>query len=240
MTLLDRLPADDPAGRDWYATQARTHGWSRAVLTHHLTTDLRGRSGRAPNTFTTTLPAEQSDLAADLLRDPYVLDFLHLSPAHTERDLEDALVNRLTRFLAELGSGFAFVGRQYRLRVGASDYYLDLLFFHLRLRRFIVFELKTTRAEPEHLGKLNFYVNVVDDQLRRPEHGDGETIGILLAAAHDEVVVEYALRGLTSPLAVSTYRALPDDVRPNLPSPQQLRDALQTTPPPDPDAALEA
>ena len=98
MALLDRL-RDDPAGRDWYATQARTHGWSRAVLTHHLTTDLRGRSGRAPSTFTTTMPAEQSDLARDLLRDPYVLDFLHLSPTHTERDLEDALVTRLTGML---------------------------------------------------------------------------------------------------------------------------------------------
>jgi predicted nuclease of restriction endonuclease-like (RecB) superfamily len=235
-TLLDRL-RDDPAGRDWYAAQALRHGWSRAILTHHLTTDLRARTGRAPNTFNATLPAADSDLARDLLQDPYVLDFLHLSPAHSERELEDALVARLTRFLAELGSGFAFVGRQFRVHVGDSDYYLDLLFFHLRLRRFIVFELKTTRAEPEHLGKLHFYVNVIDDQLRRPDHGDGETIGILLAASHDEVAVEYTLRGISNPLAVTTYRALPDDVRPALPSPQQLREALQDVPEVDSDGS---
>jgi predicted nuclease of restriction endonuclease-like (RecB) superfamily len=226
MTLLDRF-RDDPAARDWYAERSVTHGWSRTVLTHHLSTDLRGRTGQAPNTFTTTLPAGDSDLARELLQDPYVLDFLHLSPGHGERELEDALVARLTRFLSELGSGFAFVGRQYRLHVGDGDYYIDLLFFHLRLRRYVVFELKTTRAEPEHLGKLHFYVNVVDDQLRDLDHGDGETIGILLATSRNEVAVEYTLRGLGTPLAVSTYRALPDDVRPALPSPEQLSNALQ-------------
>jgi hypothetical protein len=141
-------------------------------------------------------------------------------PPHNERDLEEALIARLTHFLAELGSGFAFVGRQYKLTVGNSDYFIDLLFYDLGLRRFIVFELKAVAAQPEHIGKLNFYVNVVDDLLRRPEHGDGFTIGILLAADRDDVAVQYSLRGLTTPLAISTYtnyRALPDEVRPALP-----------------------
>jgi nuclease YhcG-like protein len=131
----------------------------------------------------------------------------------------------MAHFLAELGSGFAFVGRQYKVSVGKSDYFIDLLFYHLGLRRFIVFELKSVAAEPEHIGKLNFYVNVVDELLRRTEHGDGTTIGILLAADRDDVAVQYALRGLTTPLAISTYtsyRALPDDVRPALPSAADL------------------
>ena len=133
------------------------------------------------------------------------MDFLALDPGFTERELEDALIARLTHFLTELGAGFAFVGRQHRLVVAGKDYFVDLLFFHLGLRRFVVFELKAGRAEPVHLDKLNFYVNVVDDQLRRPEHGDGSTIGILLAANRDDVVVNYALRGIEAPLAVSTY-----------------------------------
>jgi len=178
-----------------------------------------------PTNFPDVLPPAESDQTREILQDPYDLDFLALDPHHTERDLEDALVARLTHFLAELGSGFAFVGRQYKVSVGKSDYFIDLLFYHLGLRRFIVFELKSVAAEPEHIGKLNFYVNVVDELLRRTEHGDGTTIGILLAADRDDVAVQYALRGLTTPLAISTYtsyRALPDDVRPALPSAADL------------------
>ena len=183
------------------------------------------RVGAAPNNFPDVLPPAESDQTREILQDPYDLDFLALDPHHNERDLEEALVARLTHFLAELGSGFAFVGRQYKLSVGKSDYFIDLLFYHIGLRRFIVFELKSVAAQPEHIGKLNFYVNVVDDLLRRPEHGDGTTIGIVLAADRDDVAVQYALRGLTTPLAISTYtnyRALPDDVRPALPSAADL------------------
>lgn len=226
--LIDRLP--DRAARDWYAAQDRQHGWSRAVLTHHITADRRGRAGAAANNFTETIPPAESDQATEILQDPYNLDFLALDAGHSERELEDALVARLTHFLAELGAGFAFVGRQYRLPIGNRDYFIDLLFFHLGLRRFVVFELKTTPIEPEHLGKLNFYVNAVDDLLRRPEHDDGPTIGILLAATNDNIVVEYAMRGLSTPMAISTYtthRDLPDDVRPQLPTPTDLAQAVR-------------
>lgn len=228
LVLLDRLP--DPRVRDWYAGQAAHHGWSRATLVHHITSDRHLRVGAAPNNFPTTLPAHESDLAHEILQDPYNLDFLGLDAGYSERDLEDALIGRLTHFLTELGGGFSFVGRQYKLTVGNSDFYLDLLFFHLGLRRFVVFELKIGHAEPEHIGKLNFYVNAVDDLLRKPDHGDGTTIGILLAADRDDIVVEYALRGLDSPLAVSTYtthRSLPADVRPALPTAADLADALR-------------
>lgn len=218
--LLDKVP--DRETRDWYAAQDLEHGWSAAVLTHHITTERHKRVGAAPNNFPQVLPPAVSDQTREIVQDPYILDFLALDPHHNERDLEDALVDRLTRFLAELGTGFAYVGRQYKVTVGDSDNYIDLLFYHLRLRAFVVFELKAVAAQPEHIGKLNFYVNVIDDQLRNTEHGDQPTIGILLAAERDDVAVEYAIRGLTTPLAVSTYLALPDDVRPALPSAADL------------------
>ena len=228
MVLIDRI--DDQTSRDWYARQDAQHGWSRAVLEHHIKSGRHLRVGAAPNNFPDMLTAAESEQTLEILQDPYDLDFLALDPNHNERDLEEALVARLTHFLAELGSGFAFVGRQYKLSVGSSDYFIDLLFYHLGLRRFIVFELKAVAAQPEHVGKLNFYVNVVDDLLRRPEHGDGSTIGILLAADRDDIAVQYSLRGLTTPLAISTYtnyRALPDEVRPALPSAADLAEVVR-------------
>jgi len=226
--LLDRVT--DPDARTWYATAAAEQGWSRATLIGHITAHRYASAGAAPNNFPTTLGGLESDLAREIVHDPYDLDFLALDPGYTERQLEDALLRRLTHFIAELGTGFAFVGRQYRLPVGERDYFADLVFYHLGLRRFIVFELKVGAAEPEHLGKLNFYVNAVDALLRRPEHGDGSSIGILLVADRGDVVVEYALRGIGTPLAVSTYtshRSLPDDVRPALPSPDELADVVR-------------
>jgi len=225
--LLDKL--DGHGEREFYATRAAAYGWSRAVLTHHITTRLHQRSGEAVTNFPTTLGPE-SDLVTEIVQDPYNLDFLALEPGFSERHLEDALVARLTHFLAELGEGFAFVGRQYRLTVGDQDFFADLLFFHLGLRRYIVFELKVGPAAPEHLGQLNFYVNVIDDLMRRPEHDDGPTIGILLAATRNDVVVEYALRGFNAPLAVTTYRttaALPDEIRQALPSVEDLTDVVR-------------
>jgi len=227
-TLLDKLK--DPSARDWYAREDVRNGWSVAVLTHHIANDRLARVGAAPNNFPDVLPPAESDQTRELLQDPYDLDFLALDPHHTERDLEDALVARLTHFLSELGSGFAFVGRQYKLSIGRSDYFIDLLFYHLGLRRFVVFELKSVPAQPEHVGKLNFYVNAVDDLLRKPEHGDASTIGILLAADRDEVAVQYALRGLSTPLAISTYtthRSLPDEIRPALPSVEELTEVVR-------------
>lgn len=222
--LLDKVSEREVC--DWYAAQDVEHGWSAAVLTHHITTGRHLRVGRAPNNFPQVLPPAISDQTREIVQDPYILDFLALDPHHTERELEDALVHRLSRFLAELGTGFAYVGRQFKVTVGDSDYFIDLLFYHLRLRAFVVFELKAAAAQPEHIGKLNFYVNVVDDQLRDLEHGDRPTIGILLAADRDDVAVEYAIRGMTTPLAVSTYRALPDDIRPALPSAAELADIV--------------
>ena len=220
--LLDKL--DDQGQREFYAARAAAYGWSRAVLSHHIATGLHERSGEAVTNFPATLGAD-SDLVNEIVQDPYNLDFLALEPGFSERHLEDALVARLTHFLAELGEGFAFVGRQYRLTVGGQDFFADLLFFHLGLRRYVVFELKVGAAAPEHLGQLNFYVNIVDDLMRRPEHDDGPTIGILLAATRDDVVVEYALRGYDTPLAVSTYTttaALPEEIRTALPSVEDL------------------
>lgn len=225
--LLDKLDTTDD--RAFYAARAAEHGWSRAVLTHHITSGLRERTGGAVTNFPTTLGLE-SDLVTEIVRDPYNLEFLSLDTGFSERGLEDALVTRLTHLLHELGEGFAFVGRQYRLTVDGQDFFADLLFFHLGLRRYVVFELKVVPAAPEHLGQLNFYVNVVDDLLRRPEHGDGPTIGILLAATRNDIVVEYALRGLDAPLAVSTYTtsaALPEDLRRALPSVEELSDIVR-------------
>jgi len=225
--LLDKLR--DPGAREFYATRAARYGWSRAVLTHHIATGLYERAGEAVTNFPATLGPE-SDLVAEIVRDPYNLDFLSLEPGFSERHLEDALVARLTHFLAELGEGFAFVGRQYRLTAGEQDYFADLLFFHLGLRRYVVFELKIGAAAPEHLGQLNFYVNVIDDLLRRPEHDDGPTIGILLAATRNDVVVEYALRGLDTPLAVSTYTttaSMPAELRRSLPTVEDLTDVVR-------------
>ncbi len=225
MVLLDKVA--DPEARAWYTEQDVRHGWSSAVLAHHISTDRYARIGAAPSTFSQTLTPAETDQTRELLQDPYVLDFLALDPHHRERDLEDAIVSQLTRFLTELGIGFAFVGRQYRLAVGSSEYFVDLLFYHLRLRRFVVFELKASAVEPEHVGKLNFYVNVVDDQLRDREHGDQPTIGILLAAGRDDVIVRYALESVENPLAVYTYRALPDDVRPSLPTATDLQQLVR-------------
>ncbi|NMM32410.1 MAG: DUF1016 domain-containing protein [Phycicoccus sp.] len=225
--LMSQVP--DPAARAWYVEQATRYGWSRSVLTHHIGTDRFQRVGQGPDNFTTTVPVGEQDLVREVLADPYDLEFLALDPAHSERQLEDALVAKLSAFLTELGQGFAFVGRQYRLPVGDREFFADLIFFHLGLRRFIIFELKVGPVEPEHLGKLSFYVTAVDAQLRRPEHGDGPTIGILLAGHRDDVVVEYALRTVDAPLAVATYttdRTLPADLRAALPSSAELADLI--------------
>lgn len=170
--LLDKLDAIQL--REWYAAQAVEHGWSRAVLAHQIMSDLHSRVGAAPSSFARTLPAGDSELVQEMTKDPYHLEFLDLAGQVAERHLEDALMTHLQRFLLELGAGFAFVGRQYRLQVGAEEFFVDLLFYHVRLRRYIVVELKTRPFKPEYAGQLNFYVNVVDDQLRGD--GDGETV----------------------------------------------------------------
>ena len=205
--------------RLWYARQAAEHGWSRNVLAHQIDSDLFGRQGKALTNFAHTLPAPQSDLAQALIKDPYSFDFLALGPEISERELERGLLDHLRALILELGKGFAFVGSQHHLEVGGQDYYLDLLFYHLRLRCFVVIELKIEEFKPEFAGKMNFYLSAVDDQLRHET--DGPTIGIILCKGKNEVIVEYALRDSTKPMGVAEYRlsaALPEPLRAELPT----------------------
>ena len=208
-----------PEQRIWYARQAAEHGWSRNVLIHQIDSDLFGRQGRALTNFGRTLPAPQSDLAQELIKDPYSFDFLSLGPEITERELEQGLLEHLRALILELGKGFAFVGSQYHLEVGDQDYYLDLLFYHLRLRCFVVVELKIEEFKPEFAGKMNFYLSAVDDQLRHKS--DAPSIGIILCKGKNEVIVEYALRDTSKPMGVAEYRlsaALPEPLRAELPT----------------------
>jgi predicted nuclease of restriction endonuclease-like (RecB) superfamily len=215
----------DPLQRLWYAKQTIAHGWSRAVLIHQIESDAYGRQGKALTNFKSTLPAPQSDLAQDLLKDPYAFDFLALGPDISERQLEQALIDRLKDFLIELGTGFAFIGRQYPLEVGGQDYYLDLLFYHVNLGCYIVIDLKVEAFKPEFAGKMNFYLAAVDTQL---EHaGDNPPIGLMLCKEHNKIIVEYALQDTTKPMGVATYSLLPKELKDKLPTAKQLRGAIE-------------
>jgi len=225
-TLLDKL--NDAEERVWYAENAVQHGWSRAVLVHHIESGLHARKGRAITNFKQALPQPQSDLARHLLKDPYHFDFLTLGPDARERDLEQGLIQHLRDFLLELGVGFAFVGSQYPLDVEGDEYRLDLLFYHLTLRCFIVIDLKVEPFQPEYAGKVNFYLSAVDDLLR--QEGDQPSIGLILCKERNRVVVEYALRGASQPIGVAEYRltvSLPQDLRQALPSPEELERELR-------------
>lgn len=221
MALLDAVK--EPAEREWYARQAVEQGWSRGVLVHQIGSGLYARQGRAVTNFSRTLPTPQSDLAQQLVKDPYSFEFLSLGPEMRERDLERGLVEQLGRFFIELGKGFAFVGSQHHLEVGGQDYFLDLLFYHLRLRCFVVLDLKVEEFKPEHAGKMNFYLSAVDDRLRHAD--DGPSIGLILCRSRNAVVVEYALRDTRKPMGVAEYRvgpALPDRLRADLPTAAEL------------------
>ncbi|WP_370129617.1 YhcG family protein [Streptacidiphilus sp. EB103A] len=224
MILLDKTGT--PAELDFYTRSAVQHGWSRAMLQHWIASGLHLSQGAAQTNFATTVIPEQSDAVRELVKDPYRLEFLGLDGDHAERDFEDALVARLIEFLTELGVGFSFVGRQYRVLVGGEEFRIDLLFYHCRLHRYVVFELKTRTARPEHVGKLGFYVAVVDDLVRDKERDD-ETIGILLSAGRNHAAVEYALQSHNRPLAVSSYVGLPRQVRELLPSGEDLARVAQ-------------
>ncbi len=211
----------------YYAQATLTHGWSRSVLVHQIESGLWQREGRAITNFAQTLPAAQSDLAAQVLKDPYVFDFLSLTKEHSERELENSLVAHITQFLLELGAGFAYIGRQVPLQVGERDFFLDLLFYHVRLHCYVVVELKAVDFEPEFAGKLNFYLKAVDEQLR--QEGDQPTIGLLLCKSKDRLVAEYALSDIQKPMGLSTYtlsHTLPEALRGKLPSIEQLEREL--------------
>jgi predicted nuclease of restriction endonuclease-like (RecB) superfamily len=209
--------------REWYARQAIEHGWSRNVLVHQIENRLFDRQGSAVTNFHRTLPAEQSDLAQQLIKDPYSFDFLSLTPETKERALEHGLIQQVRSLILELGKGFAFVGSQYPLEVGGQDFYLDLLFYHLRLRCFVVFELKAEGFKPEFAGKMNFYLAAVDDLLRHAD--DQPSIGIILCKDRNAVIVEYALRDSGKPMGVAQYRlspALPERLKKDLPTAEDL------------------
>lgn len=227
IVLLQKLK--DPKQRLWYARKTVQHGWSRAVLVHQIDLDLYGREGRAITNFSETLPAPQSDLAQQALKDPYVFDFLTLTGEARERELQRGLLAHLRDFMLELGVGFAFVGSQYHLEIGGKDYYIDLLFYHLKLRVYVVIDLKVEEFKPEFAGKMNFYLSAVDDRLRHPD--DRSSIGIILCKARDRVTVEYALRDAGKPIGVSEYRlteALPPELKSSLPTIEQLQEELRT------------
>jgi len=209
----------DGAERMFYVRQALEQGWSRNVFTHQIESGLYRRQGHALTNFQRTLPAPQSELAHQLIKDPYAFDFLAMTPEMQERDLERGLLDQLRLLILELGKGFAFVGSQYPLEVGDQDFRLDLLFYHLRLRCYVVIELKIEEFKPEFAGKMNFYLSAVDDQLRHAD--DQPSIGIILCKTRNEVIVEYALRDSNKPMGVATYT-----VSPALPS--QLESALPT------------
>lgn len=207
MALLDKLV--DPEERSWYARTVMANGWSRAVLVEQISSGLRDRIGAASNNFADRLPATESDLARELVRDPYHLAFLGLTDEVRERDLELALMRELERFLVELGRGFAFAGRQIRFEIGGDTFSIDLLFYNYVQHRFVVVELKVGRFDPSHLGQLNLYVQWTDRHLRGED--DGATVGLLLCASRNDEVVELALSGMAAPMAVADWKSLPAD-----------------------------
>jgi predicted nuclease of restriction endonuclease-like (RecB) superfamily len=225
LVLLTKLKTADE--RLAYARRAIEHGWSRNVLNIQIERRLLEREGQAVTNFAERLPPPLSDLARESLKDPYRLDFLGLGAEAQERALEDAIIQHITRFLLELGAGFAFVGRQVHLEVGGDDFFIDLLFYHLKLRCYVVVELKAGAFKPEHAGQLNFYLSAVDS-LMRAEH-DGPTIGLLLCKSKNKVVAEYALRDSSKPIGVAEYQlleALPAELQTNLPSIEAIERAL--------------
>jgi predicted nuclease of restriction endonuclease-like (RecB) superfamily len=230
--LLDQVKSQPE--REWYIRQTVENGWSRNVLVHQIESGLFKRQGKAISNFQRTLPPPQSELAQQLVKDPYNFDFLSLGREAKERDLERGLIGHLRDFLLELGVGFAFVAQQYELEVGGQDFRLDLLFFHLRLRCFVVIELKLSEFIPEFAGKMNFYLSAIDDQLRHTT--DQPSIGIILCKSHNKVVAEYALRDTSKPIGVAEYRlteALPDNLKGTLPTAEELEEGLargDTTP----------
>ncbi len=207
----------------FYVQNTLKHGWSRNVLVHQIESGLYQREGKAITNFEQTLPPIQSDLALQSLKDPYVFDFLSLTKDYNERELEHALTQHITQFLLALGAGFAYVGKQVPLAVGDKDFYLDLLFYHLKLRSYVVIELKSGDFAPEHAGKLNFYLTAVDKQLKTEQ--DNPSIGLLLCKQKDKLVAEYALSDIHKPIGISAYQltqALPENLKSSLPSIEEI------------------
>jgi len=225
IVLMEKVK--DIPTRYWYMEQTLANGWSRNILAMQIEAKAHARHGKARSNFALTLPAHQSDLVQQTLKDPYIFDFLTLTEPFHERELETELVRHLEKFLLELGQGFAFVGRQYKLDVGDDEFYIDLLFYHLRLRAFVVIELKKGKFRPEYAGKLNFYCNVVNDHLKHP--ADQPTIGLILCQERSRLLAEYSFAGIDKPIGISTYeltRALPKELRSALPTVEEIEAEL--------------
>jgi predicted nuclease of restriction endonuclease-like (RecB) superfamily len=217
----------DEDERMFYINQTRINGWSRNILSMQIETNLFKRQGNAVTNFKDKLPINQSDLAQNTLKNPYLFDFLSLGKNAHEREVEKGLVAHIEKFLLELGEGFAFLGRQYHLQIEDQDFYIDLLFYHIKLRCFVVIELKSGKFKPEYAGKMNFYLSAVDDLLRSP--GDNPSIGLILCRSKVGVVAEYALRDMTKPIGFAEYRlqdALPENLQTLLPTIEELEAEL--------------
>ena len=234
---IDQLPwghnivlmyeVSDKKERAFYIQKVRKHGWSRNVLSMQIESNLYKREGKAVTNFDDRLSFSHADLAKDALRNPYLFDFLSLGKDAHEREVEKELVAHIERFLLELGEGFAFLGRQYHLQIEKQDFYIDLLFYHIKLRSFIVIELKSGEFKPEYTGKMNFYLSAVDDILR--QSGDNQSIGLILCRSKVGVVAEYALRDLAKPIGLAEYRlteSLPKDIKTALPTIEQIEEEL--------------
>lgn len=219
----------DSGQRLWYIQKTIENGWSRSILGLQIENQLHERQGRTVNNFPATLPPEQSDMAEQIFKDPYLFDFLGTADPRREREVEDAMVAHIQRFLLELGAGFAFVGRQVHLEVSDKDFYVDLLFYHLKLRCYIVVELKAVEFDPAFVGQMNLYLSAVDDLLRHPD--DKPAIGLLLCKSKDKLIVEYALRNLNRPIGVAKWqtrlvRSLPKELKPSLPTIEEIEQEL--------------
>ncbi len=211
----------------YYVQNTIKYNWSRSVLVHQIESGLYKREGRAITNFSSTLPKPHSDLAQQTLKDPYIFDFLNMTKKYDERDLESALVAHVTQFLLELGAGFSFIGRQVPIGVGTQEFFIDLLFYHTRLHRYVVIELKTRDFEPGHAGQINFYIKAVDAQLRK--EGDQPTIGLLLCKNKDKLVAEYALSDIHKPIGISKYQlthSLPKKLKSSLPTIEDIEKEL--------------
>ncbi len=227
ITLLTKVKGS--VEREWYAHAVIKNGWSRSVLVHQIESKLYLRQGKAVTNFARRLPEKQSELAQQTLKDPYMFDFLGIGDEAHERDIENSLVEHITKFLLELGAGFSYVGRQIHLEIGGEDFYLDLLFYHLKLRCYIVVELKAVAFKPEYAGKLNFYLSAVDATLKH--ESDNPSIGLILCKDKNRLVAEYALKDIAKPVGISEYRlieSIPEDLQGDLPTIEQIEAELSS------------
>jgi predicted nuclease of restriction endonuclease-like (RecB) superfamily len=225
ITLLDKVKTEKE--RLFYITETIRNGWSRNVLVHQIESGLYQRQGKALTNFSNTIAPAQSELTQQLFKDPFKFEFVYLSEEARERDLEDALTSQITKFLLELGQWFAFMGRQYKVNVGDKEFRFDLLFYHTRLKRYIVIDLKIDEFKPEYAGKMNFYLTAADENLR--QEGDGESIGLILCKTKDGLVAEYALRNTNKPIGISEYtisKALPKNIKGELPTIREIEQRM--------------